>query len=119
MLPLRFVRFCFIFARSAVIAAVVAFLTSAPLRAGDIKNLRTLSIANSDLTNHGLNDICIEHPELRELNASYSKVDVLGVAPLSELKHLESLRIMGVRRPIVLESNEGDPPREHIRRIFV
>jgi hypothetical protein len=62
----------------------------------EAKNLKTLSVAGSTVTNHGLNDICLNHPDLRGLDISRTKVDTHGLAPLAKLRRLESLGLVGV-----------------------
>lgn len=64
----------------------------------DFRTLTTLSLARSQLTNHGLDDLCTFHPQLRELDISHSHATWRFAVPaVSKLHELEVLDISALQ----------------------
>jgi hypothetical protein len=61
-----------------------------------LKGLKILSLANSTLTNSGLNEVCKAHPRLRELDVSSTQVTDYGLLLISARRELESLRMLNI-----------------------
>jgi hypothetical protein len=59
-----------------------------------VKTLKSLSLKKAALTNHGLDDLCSTHPQLRELNIAFTQVSYRFAVPLLQaMQDLESLEI--------------------------
>ncbi len=63
----------------------------------NIKTLKSLTLANSQLTNHGLDDILAAHHDLRELIIYTTKIDKNAWPILVQFVELETLNISNCR----------------------
>jgi len=72
-----------------------------------LKKLHTLSLAGSDLTNAGLNEICKAYPRLRALDVSDTQITNYGLLLISACRDLESVRALNVRDDLQPPGEQG------------
>src|SRR5262249_19059405 len=82
-----------------------------------VRHLESITLAQSTLTNHGLYDLCLDHPDLRELDIGKTEITWRAVESIEKLQRLESLRIVSPRRTHEIESDGSDPERGAFARI--